>query len=155
MSLRTDLLPVVDAARAITGAAQLDQRTSQLTIRTRTWSEGKINRGTKSDSDLVLPQQYKITQATAGQVERLLGSGGSYQPGQHVLVVVTPAWYADDGVTQLGGYTDAQLKPSGSPGVEVLYLITGALSGEFTLVGFYVTRPYRRELLLQRRNASP
>lgn len=52
MTLREDLLPLVDACRQIT--EELDQRTTGLTIRVRTWSGSIIGQTAEADSEIVI-----------------------------------------------------------------------------------------------------
>ncbi len=139
MSLRTDLLPVVDGARDLLSPSNLDQRTSALTIRQRTWDGGRAGAGTPTDDDTALPQRYRIDTLSAKEVH---GSGGRYRHGD-VKVVVTPSHTG-------GGYTLAQLRPTVATGVEVVYVITGALAGDYELVELKASRPYRYELILRR-----
>lgn len=148
MSLRDDLLPVVDAARKIT--EDLGQRTTALTIRTRTWSGGRIGLGASSDSDLVLPARYSIKELSATQVNQIVsGSGGAYGPGRYIRLWVTPAFTG-------GGYTQDQLDPDGSDGVEIIHILSGSgINGNFKLVSITLGRPYRYELVLVQRNETP
>ena len=145
MSLRTALLPIVDACRAIAGSTGLDIRTTQLTIRTRTWSGGRAGVGTPTDVDLVLPQRYKVVQLSAKEVA---SSGGRYQMEDVRVGPITPA---QGGV----GYTIAQLTPDGDAGVEILYMLSGAVLGEHALVQSQTQRPFRYELILRRRRRTP
>ncbi len=143
MSFRTALLPVVEECRAIAGT--LDIRTSQLTIRTRTWSGGRAGSGFSVDADLALPKRYKISHLSAREVA---SSGGRYEMEDVRVGPITPA----QGVT---GYTIDQLKPEGAAGVEILYVLTGAVEGEYSLVHVHTERPFRYELVLRRRRRTP
>ncbi len=145
MSLRTSLLPVVEACRAIAGSTGLDIRTSQLTIRTRTWSGGRAGSGISTDSDLALPQRYKVSHLTAREVA---SSGGRYEMEDVRVGPITPA---GGGV----GYTVDQLKPAGADGVEILYVLSGAVAGEYAIVHLHTERPFRYEIVLRRRRRTP
>lgn len=145
MSLRTSLLPIVEACRTIAGTTGLDIRTAQLTIRTRTWSGGRAGVGTPTDSNLVLPQRYKVVQLSAREIA---SSGGLYQLEDLRVGPITPAQGGS-------GYSLAQLVPSGADGVEILYVLSGAVVGEYALVQANTTRPFRYELVLRRRRRTP
>lgn len=153
MSLRDDLLPVVDAARAITEA--LGQRTTALTVRTRTWASGLIGKKSDTgpdftDSDVVLPARYHIKNLSPNQVNQIVdASAGRLQPGQYVKVWVTPDFNG-------GGFSQAELAPQASEGVDIIYVLSGSgLNGNFNLATFNSDRPYRYELILRERNDSP
>lgn len=146
MTLRTDLLPIVEAARRLTGSAVLDQRPSQLTIRTRTWSGGRIDDGTATDSDLVLPQHYKIKELSSREIA---SSGGRYEVGD-LRIVVTPQHDGNE------GYSAEQLAPSVTArGVEVIYIVSGQIQGEYSRIDLKRDRPYRFELVIRRSKRSP
>lgn len=145
MSLRTALLPIVETCRALAGSTSLDIRTTQLTIRTRTWSGGRAGVGTPTDNDLVLPQRYKVIQLSAKDVA---SSGGRYEMEDLKVGPITPAQSGS-------GYTLAQLLPTGADGVEILYVLTGVTAGEYVLVQSNSTRPFRYELILRRRRRTP
>jgi hypothetical protein len=149
MSLRDDLLPVVDEARKIT--QDLGQRTTSLTVRTRTWSGTRPGDGIPTDVDLVIPARYSIKELSPSAVNQLVSnSGGSYGPGRYVKLWVTPAFNG-------GGYTQEQLSPDNSAdNVEIIYVLAGSgINGEFNLCTMNVGRAYRYELLLVQRNATP
>jgi hypothetical protein len=146
MSLRTELLPVVDDLRGLAGPDGFDVRTSQLTIRTRSWSGGKRGIGPKTDSDFPLPQKYKIRELTMREVA---GSGGHFEMEDVRVGPITPLDV--DG----GGYTIEQLAPDGRTGIETIYVISGDLSGEYTRIDFDRTKPFSWYLTLRRRRTTP
>lgn len=148
MSLRTSLLGVLDTLRGITGPSGLDLRTSQLTIRTRTYTGGRrTSTAVTTDSDVALPQIYKVRQVTTGEIAN---SGGRYEDGDIMVGPITPSNGA--GV----GYTEAQLapKPSGD-GVDVLYLLSGAHAGTYDRVELRSTEPFSYYLVLRRTRITP
>lgn len=107
MTLRDDLLEVLDEARSIPDDLGLHQ--VLVSIRTRTWSSGKLQTGTPSDSVLDLTPTPHVL-GTSGDPEITVGP-------------VTPA-YAASFTNPAGGYTPAQLNPAVQAGVEYAYRVT-------------------------------
>lgn len=102
MSLRDNLLKVISNGWAIAQSKGVTQYT--ITIRTRTWSGGKVQLGTATDSNLAITPNPWVEEQSAGK--QLLLSG------------ITPS----DGTI---GYTPSQLNPSLSAGVESYWVVTG------------------------------
>lgn len=147
MSLRTALLSIAEAARSISGPTGVDIRTNQLTIRTRTWSGGRVRLGTPTDSDLVLPAHYPIREVNS---QELNSSGGRYEIGDIKVAHITPS----DGAGV--GYTPAQLKPAVTANnVEVIYIINGPSAGEYGIVELNTMRPFSYTLILRRSSRTP
>lgn len=138
MTLRTSLLAAKDRIRAaVLSPSGLDMTPHQLTIRVRTWTGGRKDADPPqglpafTDSDLVLPQQYKVRQLTMREVS---SSGGKYRAGDIIVEHITP--YDGDST----GYTPAQLQPTiAGNAQELIYLLTG-FGG---LVGEYRIREFR------------
>lgn len=148
MSLHDDLLAVVDEVRNILSPSELDQIRHQVTIRTRTWSGGAKGLGTKSDSDLVLPQKFRVDRIHAAEVA---SSGGQYEMGDVKVLHITPA-----DSTHSVGFTTAQLKPPiTTDAVERIYLLTGEHGGEYALVELQNFKNYGWTLVLRRRDTTP
>jgi hypothetical protein len=177
MTLREDLLPLVDACRQIT--EDLDQRTTGLTIRTRTWSGSVIGQTSDADSEVVTDSNSELVQtnsaSNAVQVERsytdsdlvfprryhcrilsdkdtaqiITASGGRFVPGRYVKMWFTPSFTG-------GGYQQTDLVPVvNDDSQEVIYVLSGnGLNGDYTLVSFNADRPYRYEMILRQRNAT-
>lgn len=147
------MIVLVDECRAITGADDMDQRPTQMTIRKRVWSGGAVDVGDPTDTDLVLVQHFKIRIMSGGMIERSFGSGGSYKPGEWVQAVVTPPFPGC-------GYTLADILPGDQPkGTEILYLLSSnagpsGIDGVFRRHGAWNDRPYRITFFLQRSNRS-
>jgi len=148
MSFRTDFLSVVDSIRAIAGPSGFDIRTSQLTIRTRIYTNGRRNStDTYVDTDLVLAQFYKVRQMTTREIA---GSGGAYELGDIVVGPITPS----DGAGV--GYTEAQLDPrTAVDGTEFIYVLTGAHAGKYNLKELRSTSAFHYTLVLTREETSP
>lgn len=153
MTFRDEMLALVHDVRAVAGSTDLDQRPTQVTRRLRTWSGGKVDVGTSTDVDVVLPQRFTVKVMSAGQSERVFGAGGTYRPGQYVSAAITPPFPGC-------GYTLAELIPGDQPeGTEVLYLLSSnarpsGINGVFRRVGEWEHRPYRITLFLERSNRS-
>lgn len=146
MTLRTDLLPIVDELRALAGPSGFDVRTSRLTVRTRTWAGGRRGLGPASDSDLDLAQIYKIREVSTREIA---SSGGLFEMGDIKVGPITPTDVSG------GGYTAAQLAPEGQTGTEVIYVISGDLAGEYARVELNKSKPFSWYLTLRRRRTTP
>lgn len=147
MSLRLDLLSIVDAVRSIAGVDALDQRTHQLTIRTRTWSGARLKQGTATDVDLVLPQKFPVRVVNASEVS---SSGGLLEMSDILVDHITPS----NGAAV--GFTPLQLKPYiTTHNVEVVYILSGPKAGEYGLIELRAYRPYTYQLILRRTIATP
>jgi len=108
VSLRTDLLPVIDELRALAGPTGFDVRTSQLTIRTRTWAGGRRGLGPISDSDLTLEKRYKIRELSLREVS---GSGGAFEMGDVKVGPITPTDVSGDLAGEYARIDFDQTKP--------------------------------------------
>lgn len=147
MSLRTNLLKVIEHARALTGPTGFDIRINQLTIRTRTWSGSILRQGVATDSDLIIPAIYPIRLITE---QELNSAGGQYEVGDILVDHITPT----DGAGV--GYTPTQLRPVvTSDNVEVIYVITGPHSGEYDLIDLRTYRPFTWQIVLRRKITIP
>lgn len=146
-SFRTVFCDVADTLRSLTGPDIFDIRTSQLTIRTRTYPDGR--RSSQSafiDSDLVLPQQYKVQQVKTSEIA---SSGGKYEIGDVKVGPITPR-----GDTL--GFTELQLQPKPvDDGVEIQYILTGAHAGMYSRVELQSTKPFSYFLILRRNITQP
>lgn len=136
MTLRDSLLPVVHAARGLVSALGMHQ--TSVVVRTRTWSSGRIQTGTPTDSSLTLGAPHPVTgvkvpphvHGTSGDVEIMVGP-------------LTPY----NATTCPTGYTPQQLNPGDAPGVEYYYLVTfpDGVARRFVVLprGLDTTRPMR------------
>ena len=147
MSFRPSMLSVVDSFRKISGPDGFDIRVNQLTIRTRTWSGTRLNDGTSTDSDLVLPARYPIRFMTE---QELFAAGGAYEAGDILVDHITPS--DGNGV----GYTYAQLRPTvTADNVELLYVINGSHADIYRCIDIRTFRAFTTQLVLRRRADPP
>ncbi len=71
MSLRDDLLPVVDAGRQL--AEELGLRQRSVSTRLRVWSGGVVGRGTPTDTDTVISPAPKVREPPGRFVNETVG----------------------------------------------------------------------------------
>ena len=83
----------------------------------------------------------------------MASSGGRYEAGDVRVGPITPAYIRADGTT--GGVSEAQLKPDGDDGTEVLYELVGTHAGEYALLGLVSTAPFGWWVVLGRRETTP
>lgn len=109
MSLRDDLIPVVDDARGL--VAELGLRPRSVAHVVRSWSGGKLGSGTLSETGIVLTPTPRVAQVS----ERMAGLGGIYEAGDLLVTQVSAR------------YEDAWLRGSElGAGEELLYEVDGA-----------------------------
>jgi hypothetical protein len=133
------------------GPAVFDVCPTQITIVTRTWSGGRKDAGTATDSSLALPAKFPIRPL---KVAEIASSGGVYEMGDLLVDLITP----NDGVHNPGvGFTEAQLAPRAvaHSGVEVLYVLTGQHAGEYHRVELRSSDPFVWQLVLGRKRTKP
>jgi hypothetical protein len=115
MTLRTDVLPIVDTGRQIVD--DLGFRPFTCKIVTRTWSSGKVGAGTPTDAEKTIVPRPKIVE----------------QDGGRTLIVgpLTPAYAIAGG----GGYEPSDLRPADAPGgVETFWFVEGPFASGYTRV---------------------
>jgi hypothetical protein len=136
MSLRDDLVPVVDELRALPD--ELGFRPYTTVIRTTTWTGGEPGRGTRQTTDLTISPVPKVSDVP----ERLIHAApGKYEQGDRFVSKISAT------------YTRAQLTGGDvAAGVEVVWLIDGE---EYTLVGTPEERPLEWRVTVRRRARAP
>lgn len=150
MTLRDDLLPQIEALRAIPGRLGFRPYTS-VALRTRTWSGAEPGDGTPTDVSLSLTtggQPVKFRQITSREVA---ASAGRYTDADFVVGPLTPQHPAPGGGT--AGYTPAQINPSSSArNVERHVVVTGPgeAATEWVIVGEQLDRALRYTLTVRR-----
>ncbi len=147
-SLRDDLLPLFADVRGLMGPDGFDFRRTQVTIRTRTFDDGfRSSEGAYGDADLELPQHFRVRQATQREV---LASNGRFKDDDVIVGPITPRDAADT-----VGFTEAELAPDGGEGVEVVYILSGGITGEYTRVSVDADANFGIFLHLTRKRTTP
>jgi hypothetical protein len=147
MSVRDGWKKLADTVKGITLPSSLDTRPHRLVIRTRTWSGEVIGSGSYTDSDLVLPQKYRIRGITSHDI---ISSGGRFQMGDVKVSGITQQ--TSDGTV---GYTADQLLPNvAAPNVEVIYILIGNDDGEYDLISLEGYKILSWEMVLRRKTGD-
>jgi len=147
MALREKLLPVLQNKRAF--IESLGLRPNALTIRKRTHI-GTPGVDAYIDEDLVITPKPRVREVSTREIS---GSGGRYAAGDLRIDKITPQ-YTD--ATGTHGYTPAQIDPTiATRGVDVIYLITGTLAGDYALVDANVDRNFGYSLVVTRKRSTP
>lgn len=145
-TLRDDLLPALDDARTICDDLGLRQNAVDVVL--RTWTSGKPgspasqSAGTDYvDVKVHLTPNPKVRRVTQREVA---SSGGRYEDADLVVGPMTPAFLG-------GGNSLDQLDPLiRDRGVELIFILTGANSGDHSLVDVRRDRPMRYECVVRR-----
>lgn len=119
MTLRDDVLPIVNVGRQIVDDLGFRQFTCEIV--TRTWSTGKIRSGTFTDSAQTISPNPKLVERDGGKTL--------------VIGPLTPRYTIGAG----GGYTPETLRPADVAGVEVFWRVTGPFSSGYASVRAVVT----------------
>ncbi len=151
MTLRDDLLPALDGARAI--CDELGLRQNAVAIVLRTWASGEIETpstqtaGTDyTDVTIRLVPNPKVRRVTQREIA---SSGGRYETADIVIGPMTPAFAG-------GGNTVAQLDPLVlAAGVELIFVLTGPNAGEHVVIDVRRDRPMRYEVVVRRSRRTP
>jgi hypothetical protein len=151
MTLRDDLLPVMQTARGVIDG--LGFRTSDVTIEVRFWPSGRIGTPDATSYTVETTLALKNPRPRVRQLssQEIASSGGQYEQADVRIDKLTPQWAQ-------GGYTPAQLAPSVDPGDqsrEVVYLLTGPLNGEYRLINNSFDRALGYSLVVRRTRAIP
>lgn len=145
MTLRDELLPVVNDARALVD--ELGLRLFSVRVEVRQWSGARVGSGIVAVSEsLQLSPSPRVRDVSAREVA---SSGGTLRTGDRRLTGITPAHAG-------GGYTPAQLRPTVVSQQERVYVLTGEDGeSEWELVEASFDRPFGHELVVRRRRATP
>lgn len=150
MSLRSSALKTANILRGLASKPAIDIYTTIVTIRTRSWTGGRIGAaGGYVDEDLVLLPRPRVREINQREIA---GSGGRYQAGDVRVGPITPAHPENPGV----GYTETQLAPDVTTnGVEILYVLEGGVTGEYRRVDLETDRAFSYTLILRRKRSTP
>lgn len=144
MTVRDGWKKLADTVKGITLPSALDARPHRMIVRTRTWSGEAVGQGTYTDSDLVIPQKYRIRGLASHEV---VASGGRYELMDIKVTGLTQA--TADGTV---GYTSDQLQPPiAASNVEVIYIIIGNNDGEYDLVALDGWKILSWEMILRKK----
>jgi hypothetical protein len=152
-------LPISSCLDSLRGCADQAKRcaepyiTTQLTIRTRRWTEGRVGAGdVVTLKNTVLPKRYPVRELSQRAVS---GSGGKYQAGDVKVEDISPPYSSHGG----GGFSQEDLDPRRLPiptnDIEVLYILAGDVSGVFAFVDLDSSDPTDWSLVLRRTRLSP
>lgn len=108
MTTRDDLIATIDAARS--AVADMGLRRYTVVVRVRTWSGAALGSGTATDVDVTLEPAPKVERLP---VRLIASSGGIYEEGDLTITKISAS------------YTESQLSPAPSAGVEVIWLLNG------------------------------
>jgi hypothetical protein len=132
---------VADAGRKIATPI----RTTRITVRRRTWPS-QMGLGTPTLVDFALPAWIKVVKATNKEVA---SSGGRITLEDVLAGPISPSYPG-------GGVTIEQLAPTITDDLtEVVYVLSGAIVGEYTLLSMSTERPFRYMLTLRRKETTP
>lgn len=137
MSLRTDLIPVVDAGRQL--AEDLGFRQRSVVVRVRTWDGGRIDSGDATDVDTELSPWPKVSEPPA----RLVADApGQYEAGDVIVSKISAT------------YEETDLNPLPTAAVEVIWIVTGLdnVAREYKIVGAPKNLSFGWTVQLRRRN---
>ena len=128
--------------------------TTQVTIRKRRWTEGRLESGIAIDTDLVLPKRFHVRQPNGREIA---SSGGRISEYDAIVEDISPVYQSHGG----GGFTDDQLDPTMHTlpkplnDTEILYVLEGGISGIFSLVSLNSSDPVSWSMLLRNTRLSP
>jgi hypothetical protein len=91
MTLRDDLIPVVDEMRELVD--DLGLRRNTVETRLRTWSGGELGLGTPTDVDTELDPKPKVAEPSPWLLE---SSGGKYESGDLIVSRISATYDEDD-----------------------------------------------------------
>ena len=110
MSIRDDLIPVVDEIRGSVVDEVAGLRLHTVVVRVRTWSGGRPGLGTATDVDVELAPKPRVRPVPERWIN---GEGGRYQAGDRTVDRISAT------------YDRADLKPTADTDEQVLYLVDG------------------------------
>jgi hypothetical protein len=146
-SPRPGWISLIDSVRNILGPTNLDIRPNKLIIRTRIWSGDRPGIGTYTDSDLELPQKFKIKQL---ETHEIASSGGKFELGDIEVSHITPG----EVVAGVGFSVDQLAPPVAASNIETLYIIQGPMAGIYSRVTLNNWKILSWSLVLRKRSGD-
>lgn len=134
MTLRDDLQPTVDNARALVAGFGLRPRT--VIVRSRVWSGGKLGAGAAADTDLTISPAPKVREPPARWIS---DAPGRYEAGDIVVEKVSRT------------YAESLLTNPVTPGHELLFVVDGR---EYRLIDAPTLLSWGWSLHLRRRTRA-
>ena len=144
-TLRTSLLPVAQAIRNLGGASVWDVRPTTIAIVRKVWSDGRKGLGTATVTTLTTLPPVRVRTPSEHEIS---SSGGRYEAEDVIVDCITPAFVG-------GGLTPAQLKPDGSQGTEIYCVLTGYITGEYSIESTCTALTFNWSMHLKRRRTTP
>lgn len=149
MSIRTAMLRLANRMRALPSRSSIDVWTTDVTIRKRTWLGGQVGKdGGYKDEDLVITPRPQVRELSEREIR---SSAGRYRAGDVLVEHITPA--ADPECS--GGYTQEQLRPVGTRAIQIIYVLSGELTGQYSLESLGVDDVLSYSLHLRRTRTTP
>jgi len=135
MSLRDDLLPVVNALRSLPNTFGLRRYT--VAIRRRAWSGGKPGNGVATVTDLAINPPPKVRFVST---EEIASSGGTYREGDVMIDRITPRFV----VPTTGGFSPVMLNIRPNSAAEDVAIVLNGDEGllEAEVIKFNFTRAF-------------
>lgn len=138
MSFRTDLLPCLDDIQDIAGPTCLDLRTNRVFIVRRQFAGSSYELGTGTDWETEITPRPLVRERNRG---RELVVKPVHQKYVNIVVGST---------TRSGGLDADTINPDDLIRTTFVFRIEGPNAGEYTLVDYSASRPFRQTLILKR-----
>ena len=150
MTVRTTLLAPVNRLRGMRGTRQdgtgFDIQTVKLDIVERYWAGDRKGDGPLLETVIAdVPQRYKIRHVSAREVA---SSGGRFEMEDLNVGPVTPAYSG-------GGFSPSQLKPAISKGHEIVFKLSGTVTGDYELIAVHTEKAFSYFMILRRKRTTP
>ncbi len=138
---RNGILAILDSVMPIVTPL----RTTRVAVRTRQWP-GELGLGTPTDTNLLLQAYVKVRELTSREVA---SSGGQRELGDVQVEGITAEYPG-------GGLSLAQIAPEPpTASSEIIYVLSGAINGEYRRISVRADKPFSYELTLRRLNTTP
>lgn len=160
MSLTQSILSSLQGIDEVLGPSGLDILPTSVSIVTRTWNEGRRGAGgadNYTEQALCLPQGITVRHLATREIA---GSGGRFEQGDMLVGPIRPP-FTDPVSGATGGFTEAQIKPPGQQGVEIIWRLTSTqpngsgINGDYALIEFRRDHPFFYEAVIGRKRSTP